>query len=165
MSATRDVRIIPWGQAACTVCDEPVPLARSKARLREPVPLYVHGPRGARCPGGGLPGKSWVEGCRLPTWDEMSDLDRGCALLFVWKVYWEHDYAYAREHYPCRYRDDAALSVLLSVSDACRHARAVTGGHLAIQARLGDAEWQRLYDLALDADQPAPSPRQEGESR
>lgn len=147
--AAEPTRDIPFGHAACTVCDEVVALAMSKARIRQPVPIFVHGPRGNRCPGGGIPGKRWVDAQGLPLWEDMSDLDRGCVLLFLWKVHWERSYSYARENYPCRYLDDPRLAAL-GERDACRHASQVAGTYREIGARLGHDEFQRLYNLALD---------------
>lgn len=86
---------------------------------------------------------------QLPTWDEMSDLDKGAALLHVWKREWEGA-AYAVEEYPCEYFDHPALTALTR-EQACEHAEAVTGGHENILTELGD-EHERLYDAALDAD-------------
>ena len=86
----------------------------------------------------------------LPTWDEMSDLDKGAALLHVWKRDWE-GVGYAIENYPARYFDDPALTGL-SPREACQHAYDVTQGHDDIVMHVGSHEHERLYDLALDAD-------------
>lgn len=82
----------------------------------------------------------------LPTWDEMSDLDKGAALL--------HDHKrdsegadYAVENYPCRYLDDPSLTAL-DGEDASEHAAEVCGED--VFERLGGSEYERLYDLALN---------------
>lgn len=86
----------------------------------------------------------------LPTWNEMSDLDRGAVLLHLWKRYWEGA-QYAAKHYPCRYFDDPRLTALDRL-DACEHAVKVGGSHEEINKRLGNEEHDRLYELALDAE-------------
>ena len=82
----------------------------------------------------------------LPTWDEMSDLDKGCAAMHLWKRDAEGA-AYAVWHYPARYLDDERLKALDSVA-ASRHAASMRAQAAALDAD----EWGRLYDLALDAD-------------
>jgi hypothetical protein len=82
----------------------------------------------------------------LPTWDEMSDLDKGCAAMHLWKREREGA-AYAVEHYPARFLDDERLKALDSVA-ASRHAASVRAQASALSAE----EWGRLYDLALEAD-------------
>lgn len=119
---------------------------RAKPR---PSVIHVHGPRKNRCPGSRQPILSWMEATQLPTWDDMSELDKGCALMFVWKVHWEKSYPYARSNYPCRYKEHPEL-VALCEKDACRHARVVTGGYKAIDTKLGEEEFLRLYNKALD---------------
>lgn len=141
------LRVIPLGSGACPVCDEVVPLAQSKAKVGQPTPLRFHGPRRSPCAGSGQPAKPWHLAVGLPAWDDMSDLDKGAALMFVWKAHWERDYAYAREHYPVRFVDDPRL-VRLGPVEACRHASLVTGGHTRALDRLGVDEHQRLYSLA-----------------
>jgi len=89
---------------------------------------------------------STKETTTLPTWDEMTDLDKGAALLHAWKRNWE-GVSYAVEHYPAEYFDHPALLELDS-KDASQHAARVTKGW---------ADWDldevdRLYDAALDAD-------------
>jgi hypothetical protein len=82
----------------------------------------------------------------LPTWDEMSDLDKGCAAMHLWKR--ERDGAvYAVEHYPARYLDDERLKAL-DPQAASRHAASMRARASALDA----AEWGRLYDLALERD-------------
>ena len=82
----------------------------------------------------------------LPTWDEMSDLDKGAALMHAWKRSWEGP-SYAVENYPAEYFDHPALLALDS-KDACQHAAKATKGW-----RDWDTdEVDRLYNAALDAD-------------
>lgn len=85
----------------------------------------------------------------LPTWDEMSDLDKGCAAMHLWKRDSEGA-SYAVENYPARYLDDERLKALDSVA-ASRHAASVRAQAGALDAE----EWGRLYDLALDAERGA----------
>ena len=85
----------------------------------------------------------------LPTWDEMSDLDKGCAALHLWKRESEGA-AYAVQHYPARYLDDERLKALDFVA-ASRHAVSVRAQANALDAE----EWGRLYDLALEAERDA----------
>ena len=85
----------------------------------------------------------------LPTWDEMTDLDKGAALLHLHKRDWEGA-DYAAENYPARYFDHPAL-VALGPREACRHAVSVEGAAERAGCT-GGAEYQRLYDLALVAD-------------
>ena len=145
------IRQVELGYAPCTVCDQDVRLRLSDGTRTRRVPVGVHGPRGDRCPGSRKPGKTFLEYTGLPTWDRMSDLDKGCALMFLWKCHWERSYAYARDNYPCTYRGDQILAGLTRL-EACRHAMAVTGGYRAIDRMLGNDEFKRLYDLALTAD-------------
>lgn len=84
----------------------------------------------------------------LPTWDEMTDVDKGCALLHLWKRDAEGA-SYAVENYPAQYLDDPRL-VALDGRDACRHAVTVGVSNSAAEKRLGFDEYVRLYDLALD---------------
>jgi len=85
----------------------------------------------------------------LPTWAEMTDLDKGAALLHLHKRDWEGD-EYAEENYPAEYFDHPDLAAL-SPRDACRHAVSVEDDADRAGALKGD-EYMRLYDLALDAD-------------
>ena len=85
----------------------------------------------------------------LPAWDEMSDLDKGAALLHLHKREWEGA-EYAESDYPCRYFDDPDL-VALSPLQACRHAVSVEDDAERAGA-LKAPEYERLYDLALAAD-------------
>lgn len=81
----------------------------------------------------------------LPAWREMSDLDKGAALLHLHKQGWEGA-EYAIEKHPARYFDHPALTAL-SETDACRHAMSVEAD---VEA-LDPGESVRLYDLVLDA--------------
>lgn len=83
----------------------------------------------------------------LPGWAEMSDLDRGATLLHIWKRAWEGA-GYARGNYPCQYLEHPRL-IALSRNEACRHAVAVCSDDATMRRTLGDAEYDRLYDLAL----------------
>jgi hypothetical protein len=71
----------------------------------------------------------------LPNWAEMSDLDKGAALLFL-----------HTSDYPCRYFDHPALTAL-EPRRACEHAAALANDAEA----LTEEEHERLYDAALDA--------------
>jgi hypothetical protein len=84
----------------------------------------------------------------LPTWDQMSDLDKGAALLHMLKRDWEGA-DYAVEHYPCQYIEDPAL-LALSERDACRHAKRVCVSGTAIRDRLRVNERHRLCRLVLN---------------
>lgn len=83
----------------------------------------------------------------LPTWDEMCELDRGAALMHVWKRKWE-TIRYAIEHYPAQYLADSRLAAL-DERLACWHARVVAGSWDEVCDRLGMDEVERLYYLAL----------------
>ena len=86
----------------------------------------------------------------LPTWAEMSDLDKGAALLHLHKRDWEGG-DYAEENYPAEYFEHPAL-VALKPREACRHAVSVeTDAEKAGALKM--PEYERLYDLALAADQ------------
>jgi hypothetical protein len=85
----------------------------------------------------------------LPAWAQMTDLDRGAALLHLHKREWEGD-DYAESDYPCRYFDNPALTALTPLQ-ACRHAVSVEQDADRAGA-LGPPEYDRLYDLALSAD-------------
>ena len=156
-TTTTTVRIIQPGEGACTVCDDvypltdrhPQPAVRNKYGItHKRFLLPTHGPINDRCQGGHTEPKAWLTASGLPSWDDMTDLDRGSALMFVWKVKREGS-LYAREHYPVRYVDHPVLTAL-DVATACRHARQVVGTWREAGERLGDDEKQRLYDLALN---------------
>jgi hypothetical protein len=78
----------------------------------------------------------------------MSDLDKGAALMHVWKRKREGG-VYARENYPAEYIEHPDL-IGLPRDAACHHATAVAGRNDDAQERLGIDEWERLYNLALD---------------
>lgn len=80
----------------------------------------------------------------LPTWSEMSDLDKGAALLHLHKREYEGA-AYAVEHYPAEYFNDPRLTGL-DRQAASQHA----AGFAEDADRLADGEYDRLYNLALD---------------
>lgn len=90
----------------------------------------------------------------VPTWEQMSDLDKGAALLHMHKVEREGR-EYAEAEYPCRYLDNPQLVALDGLA-ASWHAQRVTVTNTAIFERIGDDEYFRLYDLALDADRARP---------
>lgn len=123
----RTYREVPPDHQACTVCDEIVknlaPPNRSGVFF---LKIRVHGPRGNRCPGSKQSGKAWAEAAHLPLWDELSDVDKGAALMFVWKAHWENSFAYARDNYPATYRDHPTL-VGLDRGLRCRHAVSMVG--------------------------------------
>lgn len=80
----------------------------------------------------------------LPTWDEMSDLDKGSALLHVYRSTWSRQ---TRKIMNCKYTDDPAL-VALNEKERSRHAHHVTGGIQRITSRLGNRETSRLMKIA-----------------
>ena len=86
----------------------------------------------------------------LPGWDDMSDLDKGAALLHQHKREWEGA-EYAVSDYPCRYFDHPAL-VALSPAEASAHAASLAGPYDSGVPGLEPDEYERLYDAALDAD-------------
>lgn len=94
----------------------------------------------------GLPSSATLRAMRagtgLPKWDQMSDLDKGAAVLHLHKR--ESEGAdYAIENYPARYFDHPALTGL-DGEDASDHAATLeTAAFL-----LGPGEYERLYDLA-----------------
>ncbi|MFG2046028.1 hypothetical protein ACGFIW_01190 [Micromonospora sp. NPDC048935] len=152
-------RPIPLGSGACKTCDEVHPLTDRHDQpavenrygiTHKRFLLPIHGPRGNRCLGGRMEPKPWLDASGLPSWDDMTDLDRGAALMFVWKAVRE-GYGYARDNYPARYVDHPTLRAL-DVAEACRHARTVAGTWAEAHTRLGADEVQRLYDLALNHD-------------
>jgi len=80
----------------------------------------------------------------LPGWDELSDLDKGAALMHLWKRDSEGD-DYAIENYPAKFIEDPRLTVL-DHEDACDHAARFE----EIAEELDPSEHSRLYDLALN---------------
>lgn len=154
---TKPYRNIPFGHGACPVCDivceltdkHPGPATTNKWGVRCKQRLIpIHGPRTSPCPGSHMEPKPWLEASRLPTWDQMPDLDKGAALLHVWKRHREGG-SYAVEHYPARYIENPLLTAL-DRRTACRHAAAVAGMWKEVQSRLGPDEVGRLYDMALE---------------
>lgn len=160
----RSFREIPPGMGACTVCDELIEHLAQRPRVGERRKLKVHEMDGQRCAGSQQPGLPWIEAARLPAWDELSDVDKGRALMFVWKCKWEGSFGYAKEHYPATFRDHPMLGDL-PVDVRCRYARDVSRAGIPFTAemstldvarkRLGDDEFDRLYNLALDAERAA----------
>ena len=149
-------RHIKIGEGACGTCDEVHPLTDRHGQpsfvnrygVRQRAWLVpVHGPRDNRCAGGHHKPKPWLEASGLPAWDALSDLDKGAALMHVWKRKREGA-MYAREHYPVRYSDHPALPTL-DDREACRHASVVAGTWDEAKERLGEHELDRLYGLAL----------------
>lgn len=158
---SRTYRDIPHGRGLCAVCGtvqmltvhhRVLPSEVNKYGFRvTPMLLFVHGPRAARCAGSHARPVPWLEASGLPAWEELSDLDKGAALLHVWKRHWERSGPYAIANYPACYFDDGLL-VGLDSRTASRHASVVCGSWDEVCRRLGDAEVTRLYDLALAAD-------------
>jgi hypothetical protein len=107
---------------------------------------------------GGRPEMSTTEKPELPGWDDLSDLDKGAALLHIHKREWEGA-EYAESDYPARYFDHPALTALPAL-EASRHAASLADDAEALLA-LDQAEYLRLYNAALDAEE---APRgQQGE--
>jgi hypothetical protein len=79
----------------------------------------------------------------LPTWNELSDLDKGAALLHLHKRDYEGA-SYAVENYPARYLDDPRLTALDSRA-ASGHAAQFRGEAEALTG----TEYERLYNAAL----------------
>ncbi|MEU4558384.1 hypothetical protein AB0F72_08340 [Actinoplanes sp. NPDC023936] len=79
----------------------------------------------------------------LPTWDEMSDLDKGAALMHLHKRDYE-GISYAVENYPARYLDDPRL-LALTPREASRHAAQFE----SLANELNGDTYERLYDAAL----------------
>lgn len=86
-----------------------------------------------------------TEGRPLPQWAELSDLDKGCALLYLHKADYEGG-DYARVHYPAKFLDNPLLASL-PPGGACDYAEVFEEAAL----ELHDAEHARLYDAALAA--------------
>jgi len=124
------MRHIPEDKAVCSECygiygfTPGISIHHPRAKPRPSV-IHTHGPHSNRCPGSRKAVVPWIVASELPTWDDMSDLDKGCALMFVWKVHWEKSFPYAKNNYPCQYKDHPDLKSLDTVS-SCRH-RGVQG--------------------------------------
>lgn len=101
-------------------------------------------------PGDLFPGFN-VQHPSLPGWDEMTDLDKGAALLHLHKRGWEGA-DYAVENYPARYFDHPVL-VALPPEESSAHAASLAADSYDFEVPgLHPDEADRLYDLALDAD-------------
>lgn len=91
----------------------------------------------------------------LPAWDELSDLDKGVILRYLYRTsppvkghrgaHFSH--RYWRKAMVCRFQDDPRL-VALEPKDAARYARKVSGGQKAITAKLTKTEYGRLFLVA-----------------
>jgi len=81
----------------------------------------------------------------LPGWDDMSDIDKGAALMHLHKRENEGN-DYAVENYPCRYLDDPRLKEL-DGETASEHAAQFEDKAEALSGE----EHERLYELAQDA--------------
>jgi hypothetical protein len=79
----------------------------------------------------------------LPTWDELSDLDKGAVLLHLHKRDYE-GISYTVENYPARYLDDPRLTTLDG-----RAASAHAAQFRDLTDKLDVDEYERLYDAAL----------------
>lgn len=91
----------------------------------------------------------------LPGWDDMSDLDKGAALLHMHKRINEGD-DYAIENYPAKFIEDPRLTGL-SAEDACAHVARLfpyEDDYEALWEEHGN-EVTRLYDLALNHERSA----------
>jgi len=82
----------------------------------------------------------------LLSWDEMTDLDRSQAVAYAWLC--RRGIAYAIQNDPCTYVDAPDLVALDAIA-AGTHALAVCGPLQSLIARIGKAEYDRLYNLAL----------------
>lgn len=83
-----------------------------------------------------------IELLQLPTWDDMSALDKGAACM-----HWVKEDAGDGNEYPCRYFDSHAL-VQLSQAQANAHAATM----FEIIQRLPYDQYDTLYEKALKAD-------------
>lgn len=83
----------------------------------------------------------------LPTWDEMGDMDKGAALLHVYRSTWSRN---ARKTLYCKYTQDERL-VALSEKERSKHAHFVTGGHARAQSAIPPLEYRRLCKIAGNA--------------
>lgn len=85
----------------------------------------------------------------LPSWDEMTDMDRSAAIAYAWLCY-RRGVPFAIQDGPCTYVDAPELVALDAIA-AYRHALAVCGPLHDLVARIGKAEYDRLYNLTLPA--------------
>jgi hypothetical protein len=67
---------IPDGTGKCRDCGRVLTLTWTGNGA-----LIVHGPRAARCPGSGRPPVPWLQASGLPAWTDLTDLDKGAAVL------------------------------------------------------------------------------------
>jgi hypothetical protein len=87
----------------------------------------------------------------VKTWEDLSDLDKGAALVHLRHCAIEGDDDYAARYYPCRYFDDPEL-IALTPLEASRHAQSLTsaGGTAIFEDVIDDDEYERLYALAYE---------------
>lgn len=83
----------------------------------------------------------------LPSWEEMTDVDRSQAIAYAWLCH-RRGQPYAITNGPCRYVDAPDLAALDPVA-AGVHALGACGPLRSLIARIGKAEYDRLYNLAL----------------
>jgi hypothetical protein len=139
---------IPDGKGKCPECGRILYVAYRTGRVTG------HGPLQRRCPGSGQFPVCWHAAAGLPGWEDMSDLDRGAALLHARQRDKIGDLA-AIVLYPAVYFDHADLA-RLAPEIASRHAWSVTlGWPQAISVR-GSRAVTRLCRLALAADRARP---------
>lgn len=93
---------------------------------------------------------------QLPSWGQMSDRDKGAALLHLRKIEVEGR-EYAREEYPAKYIDHPALTALDDEA-ASDHAEGLFEGWYDAERTLGIDQVDRLRAIARDA----PAHRQMG---
>jgi hypothetical protein len=96
---------------------------------------------------------------QLPAWEQMSDLDKGAALLHLRKIEVEGR-EYARAEYPARYIDLPALTGLDDEA-ASDHAESLFDGWYDAERTLGIDQVDRLRAVARDA-QPTRRQSEEG---
>lgn len=152
-ATTRRFRPLPTGQGVCRAC-----LHRGPARPGlngHPNRMHRHHrPDGTLCRE--RESLRWIEATGLPTWDELTDRDRGAAIMHCWARHTQ-GVIHAREHAPATFWDDELLTALTPY-EACRYTAELCGSYAEITDRLGEAERERLYQAALDAaSNPSPS--------
>jgi len=123
---------IPDGKGKCRDCGRVLTLTWTGNGA-----LIVHGPRAGRCPGSGRPPVPWLQASGLPGWDDLTDLDKGAAILQARYPGWPHLQPPYFDH-----------PVLLSLGTGAGHRYAV---RTAIGRRMPDAEVTRLLNLASAA--------------
>ena len=124
-----DRRLVGAGRTICSVCGKEVQSVDEHPRRRMTYMVArAHGSPANRCPGSRQRGMPWLDACQLPTWQDMTDHDKGQALAFVTKACSERDYAYTRKNWPVQYTgpglDDLAAVEPVNYYSA-RHASAV----------------------------------------